>query len=87
MAPADSAPPTTGIGDDRVRGIRLGLSLSRGELIGDCGFQVLETEPRHAEVGIGLVPDFQGRGYANETLRAVLDYLLVGLTKIGYSAR
>jgi RimJ/RimL family protein N-acetyltransferase len=38
-----------------------------------------ETEPRHAEVGIALAPEFQGRGYANETLRALLDYLLVGL--------
>jgi RimJ/RimL family protein N-acetyltransferase len=57
------------------------ILLSCGELIGDCGFQVLETEPRHAEVGIALAPEFQGRGYANETLRALLDYLLVGLDK------
>jgi RimJ/RimL family protein N-acetyltransferase len=52
-----------------------------GELIGDCGFQVLEIEPRHAEVGIALVPELQGRGYATEALRALLDYLLVALGK------
>jgi RimJ/RimL family protein N-acetyltransferase len=55
--------------------------LSCGELIGDCGFQALETEPGHVEVGIALAPEFQGRGYANETLRALLDYLLAGLDK------
>jgi RimJ/RimL family protein N-acetyltransferase len=51
------------------------------KLIGDCGFHVLETEPRQAEVGIALAPEFQGRGYATETLRTLLDYLLVALGK------
>jgi RimJ/RimL family protein N-acetyltransferase len=61
---------------------QIGIILrSSGELIGDCGFQVLETEPRQAEVGIALATEFQGRGYANETLRAVLDYLFVALGK------
>ena len=61
---------------------QIGIILrSSGELIGDCGFQVLETEPRKADVGIALAPEFQGRGYATETLRALLDYLLVALGK------
>lgn len=61
---------------------QIGIILrSSGELIGDCGFQVLETEPRQADVGIALAPEFQGRGYATETLRALLDYLLVALGK------
>ena len=42
---------------------QIGIILrSSGELIGDCGFQVLETEPRQADVGIALAPEFQGRG-------------------------
>lgn len=57
------------------------ILLSSGDLIGDCGFQVLEAEPRHAEVGIALAPEFQGQGYAKEALRALLNYLLVGLDK------
>jgi RimJ/RimL family protein N-acetyltransferase len=57
------------------------ILLSSGELIGDCGFHVLETEPLQAELGIALAPQFQGRGYAAETLRALLDYLLVALGK------
>jgi len=61
---------------------QIGIILrSSGELIGDCGFQVLEIEPRQAEVGIALAPEFQGRGYATETLRALLDYLLGALGK------
>jgi len=50
-------------------------------LIGDCGFHVLETEPHHSEIGIALAPEFQGRGYATEALRVLMNYLLVGLGK------
>jgi RimJ/RimL family protein N-acetyltransferase len=57
------------------------ILLPRRELIGDCGFRVLEAEPRHAELGIALAPEFRGRGYATETLQALLDYLLVALGK------
>jgi RimJ/RimL family protein N-acetyltransferase len=58
--------------------VGIGL-LSSGELIGDCGFHVLETEPRQAEVGIALAPEFQGQGLASEALRALLNYLFVTL--------
>lgn len=57
------------------------ILLSSGELIGDCGFHVLATEPHQAEIGIALAPEFQGRGYASEALRALLNYLLVALGK------
>lgn len=52
-----------------------------GELIGDCGFHVVETEPRQAEFGISLDPKYQCCGYATETLRALLNYLLIELDK------
>jgi RimJ/RimL family protein N-acetyltransferase len=51
------------------------------ELIGDCGFHILETEPRQAEFGISSVPKYQCHGYATEALRALLDYLFVDLSK------
>ncbi len=54
---------------------QIGISLSPTELIGDCGFRVLENEPRQAEIGIALAPEFQKQGYATESLRALLDYL------------
>lgn len=61
---------------------QIGIILaSSRELIGDCGFRVLEAEPRHAEIGIALAPEFQGRGYATEALRALLDYLFLALGK------
>jgi RimJ/RimL family protein N-acetyltransferase len=52
-----------------------------GELIGDCGFHVAETEPRQAEFGITLDPNYQRLGYATEALRAALDYLLIEMDK------
>ena len=55
--------------------------LSGGELIGDCGFCVLQSEPRQAGFGITLDPEYQGQGYATEALRALMDYLLVQLGK------
>jgi RimJ/RimL family protein N-acetyltransferase len=60
---------------------QIGIGLSPTELIGDCGFRVLENEPHHAEIGIALAPEFQNRGYATEALRTLLQYLLVKLGK------
>jgi RimJ/RimL family protein N-acetyltransferase len=59
-------------------GIVLQLS---NELIGDCGFHVVEAEPRQVEFGISLDPRYQCLGYATEALRALLNYLLIDLGK------
>lgn len=61
---------------------QIGIILrSSGELIGDCGFRAHETEPLQAEVGIALALEFQGNGYATESLRALLEYLFEALGK------
>jgi RimJ/RimL family protein N-acetyltransferase len=61
---------------------QIGMVLrSSGELVGDCGFQVLKVEPRQAELGIALAPEHQSQGYATEGLRALLDYLFLTLGK------
>lgn len=61
---------------------QIGIALqSSSELIGDCGFRVLESEPQQAEFGIALAPEYQCQGYAAEALRALLNYLLVNLGK------
>jgi RimJ/RimL family protein N-acetyltransferase len=61
---------------------QIGITLLHSrELIGDCGFRVLESEPRQAEFGITLAPEYQSQGYATEAVRALLDYLLVKLGK------
>ena len=55
--------------------------LDGGKLIGDCGFRVPEAKSAQAEVGMTLAPEFQGKGYATEALRALLDYLFMTLKK------
>ena len=52
-----------------------------GKLIGDCGFRPLKDEPRQAEVGMTLAPEFQRQGYAAEAFRALLSYLFGTLGK------
>ncbi len=46
-----------------------------GELIGDCGFQILLEDPRQAESGFTLAPAYQHQGYASEAIHCLLDYL------------
>jgi RimJ/RimL family protein N-acetyltransferase len=61
---------------------QLGITLSStNELIGDTGFRMPEAEPRQAEIGITLAPEFQGHGYASETVHALLDLLFTTLGK------
>ena len=45
------------------------------ELIGDCGAQALADDPRQAEIGFTFATASQGRGYATEAVRRLLDYL------------
>ena len=45
-----------------------------GELIGDCGIHVPLTAADTAELGMTLAPEFQGKGYAEEALRALIRY-------------
>jgi RimJ/RimL family protein N-acetyltransferase len=47
------------------------------ELIGDCGAHVLADDPRQAEIGFTFAPASQGRGFATEAVRRLLDYLFV----------
>jgi RimJ/RimL family protein N-acetyltransferase len=47
---------------------------SDGTLVGDLALKVDADEPRKAEVGFTLSSTQQGKGYATEALRALLDY-------------
>lgn len=44
------------------------------ELIGDCGIHVPLTAADAAELGMTLAPEFQGKGFAEEALRAFIRY-------------
>ena len=50
-------------------------------LIGDIGVHFMDSENRQAEVGCTLNKHFQGKGYATESLRAVIEYLIHTLNK------
>jgi RimJ/RimL family protein N-acetyltransferase len=60
-------------------GTWLQLAVVAGGVIGDCGLHFLDSQ--QAELGIALDPKYQGRGYATEALRAVLDHLFGALGK------
>ena len=46
-----------------------------GQLIGDCGLHCQKSDPRQMEIGITLAPSHQGRRYADEAVKCVLDYV------------
>jgi len=52
-------------------------------LIGDIGLHFLNTseENKQVELGYTLNPDFQGKGFANEALTEIIDYLFKVLSK------
>jgi len=46
-----------------------------GRLIGDCAIKLDRQDTRLAEIGISISPREQQKGYARETLLAILDFL------------
>jgi RimJ/RimL family protein N-acetyltransferase len=45
-----------------------------GRLVGDVGLSPAEGEPGVIKVGYTILPEVQGRGYATEAVRALVDY-------------
>ena len=45
-----------------------------GRLVGDVGISAVDSEPSVAKIGYTIAPAFQGRGYATEAVRALVDY-------------
>lgn len=45
-----------------------------GRLVGDVGISGVDGEPGVAKIGYTIAPAFQGRGYATEAVRALVDY-------------
>jgi len=68
-------------GDWLQLGIHFGTS---GELIGDLAIYRLDEDAVEFELGFTLAKQFQGHGYARESLLALVDYLFneVGATKL-----
>jgi RimJ/RimL family protein N-acetyltransferase len=52
---------------------QLGIFLKQDqELIGDCGFC---WQKKQVEIGYTVSPDYQGRGYGKEAVKALIDFL------------
>jgi len=58
--------------------MQFAICLHDGKLIGDIGIRFLE-DPAQVEVGYTLSPDYQGKGYAFEALKAMIDYIFQSL--------
>ncbi len=50
-----------------------------GELVGECGLQVLLQDARQAQLNLSLARAHHGQGLATEALNAVLDYAFINL--------
>jgi thioredoxin reductase/RimJ/RimL family protein N-acetyltransferase len=57
---------------------------STGVLVGDVALRVDADEPHQAEIGFTLAPTQQGKGYATEAVRALLDHIFgtLGLHRV-----
>lgn len=51
--------------------------------LGDIGLMVSDSYPQEADIGYALLPQAQGKGYAQEALQAVCDY---GFEQLGLQA-
>jgi RimJ/RimL family protein N-acetyltransferase len=60
--------------------LQLAVCLIEGQLIGDLGVHFLE-DGYQVEIGYTLAPTFQGKGYATEAVKAVLNHLFKVLLK------
>ncbi|MCT4781522.1 MULTISPECIES: GNAT family N-acetyltransferase [Exiguobacterium] len=47
-----------------------------GNIIGDIGFKGLPSANRTVEIGYGLLDCYQNKGYATESVRALVDWAL-----------
>ena len=50
------------------------LRKGTGQLIGTCGFHLINNHHRRAEIGYELDDTYWGQGYASEALQAILAY-------------
>lgn len=44
------------------------------QLVGACGYNHYKSELNQTEIGYWLLPEYQGKGYASEALKVMLDF-------------
>lgn len=60
--------------------LQLAICLRDGSMIGDIGIHFLEDNDQ-VELGYTLSPEYQGKGYAIESIRALIDHIFADLHK------
>ncbi len=56
---------------------------SNGDFVGVNGFRMSEEREYEAEVGFLFLPEYHGKGYATESLRAIVEYAKIcGVTSL-----
>lgn len=51
------------------------FTLGSNRAVGVTGFKLNDDNPLHAEVGYLFLPEYHGKGYGTESLRALKDYV------------
>lgn len=59
--------------------LQLAVCLNEGQMIGDVGIHFLDDD--QVEIGYTLSPEYQGNGYAQEAVKAVVNYAFINLKK------
>lgn len=57
-----------------------------GEPLGDIGLHISAQHPQEADVGYAIAPFAQGKGFASEALKAILDYAFTQTNLTGLNA-
>ena len=57
------------------------MEKSTNKIIGDIGIHFIDSDNFQSEIGCTLSKEYQGKGFATETMRATVDYLFKKLYK------
>lgn len=66
------------VGDRLAQGGQLAMRTRDGVLVGDVHVSPVKDVPHAVELGITIAPEYHGRGFGSEALRAVVDALFAG---------
>jgi RimJ/RimL family protein N-acetyltransferase len=69
--------------ESRLEGHVFAIHETHGQCIGDIGLQISAQDAQEADIGYALLPEAQGKGFAQEALAAICDY---GFTSLGLRA-
>lgn len=63
------------------------IELQSNRIIGSCGYNMLDFTNSKAEIGYEISKQYWGKGYAQEAIRALLDYAFSALQLVRIEAK